>query len=174
MTDEWDFQTPEWVCDIMVGMVPPDTRSVLEPTAGKGNLVAALSAYNVTAPANFFSVMGKWDAIVMNPPFSPMKVGYQILARCMGMSDHIIALMPWLTIINSVKRTRGIENFGLRSVTHLPRTAFHGTRVQCCILELERGFNHAKAIRFVDHPEQQNHAKEEIMLTQPEGMEINP
>ncbi len=149
-----DFQTPPWVCDFMVGMVPPDTRTVLEPTPGEGNLVRSLSGFNITAPDDFWIVNGQWDCVVMNPPFSPMKVGYKILDRCMGMSNHIIALMPWLAIINSEKRTTAIEDFGLRSVTHLPRSVFKGARVQCCVLEMERGFSHAKAIRFAERPAQ--------------------
>ena len=73
------------------------------------------------------------------PPFSPMKEGYEILNVCMEMSNTIIALMPWLTIINSERRTKKILDFGLHSVTHLPRTAFPGSRVQTCILDMQRG-----------------------------------
>lgn len=143
-----DFQTPPWICNIMVAMIPEDIRSVLEPTPGEGNLVRALARYNVTAPADFWAIHGQWDCVVMNPPFSPMKVGYDILYRCMEMTNVIIALMPWLTIINSEKRTQDIVEWGLRSVTHLPRCAFPGARVQCCILEMQYGYVGDTALRF--------------------------
>jgi hypothetical protein len=76
----------------------------------------------------------------MNPPFTPMKLGYKILYRCMELSNNIVALMPWLTIINGQKRTEDIMNFGLKSITHLPRKTFNGARVQTCILELHKGY----------------------------------
>ena len=82
----------------------------------------------------------KFDVAVMNPPFSPMQVGYDILYKVMGMADLIVALMPWLTLINSEKRTKIIYRFGLKSVTHLPRNIFPGSRVQTCILNMERGY----------------------------------
>ncbi len=135
-----DFQTPDYVCQLMVSLVPDGVKTVLEPTPGIGNLVAALSNYEVTAPANFWDTCNRYDAVVMNPPFSPMKVGYDILYRCFELSDVIVALMPWLTIINSQKRTSDIYNFGLVSVIHLPRSVFVGARVQCCILQMSRGF----------------------------------
>ena len=84
--------------------------------------------------------MKKIDWIVMNSPFSPMKEGYNILYRCMNMTDNIIALMPYLTIINGEKRTQDIMNWGLKSITHLPRSTFKGSRVQTCILEMKKGY----------------------------------
>ena len=81
-----------------------------------------------------------FEWIVMNPPFSPMKQGYDMLFRCMGMSDNIIALMPYLCIINGDKRTQAIMEFGLKSITHLPRSTFKGSRVQTCILEMKFGY----------------------------------
>lgn len=82
----------------------------------------------------------------MNPPFTPMKTGYEILYRCMEMSNNIIALMPWLTLINSEKRTAKIFEYGLISVTHLPRNVFPGSRVQTCILQMQKFYN--KETRF--------------------------
>jgi len=136
-----DFQTQKWVCDLMVKMIPKNVITILEPTPGEGNLVKALDGYQVTAPSNFWDVSGNFDAVVMNPPFSPMQQGYKILSTVMGMSDIIIALMPWLTIINSERRTKGIVDFGLKSVTHLPRNAFAGARVQTCILNMQKGYS---------------------------------
>lgn len=140
MVDNANFQTPKLVCDHMVSLIPSGTKTVLEPTPGKGNLVGALANYDVTAPENFWEWSGNWDCIVMNPPFSPMSEGYKILYRCMKMSTNIIALMPWLTLINSEKRTQDIVSFGLRSITHLPRSTFAGSRVQTCILEMSLGY----------------------------------
>jgi len=59
---------------------------------------------------------------------------------CMEMSDNIIALMPWLTMINGQKRTSDIIDFGLVSITHLPRSIFNGARVQTCILQMSKGY----------------------------------
>lgn len=142
-----DFQTPPKVCDYMVNMIPYTSNcKILEPTPGEGNLVKSLLKYNfddITAPNNFWDLLNeKYDCIVMNPPFTPMKTGYEILYRCMDMSDNIIALMPWLTMINGEKRTKDIMGFGLKSITHLPRNIFKGSRVQCCILEMIKGWNY--------------------------------
>lgn len=134
------FQTPTDVCNYMSSFLPANAGSILEPTPGMGNLVNAIKYKGrVTAPDNFFAMeFQRFDWIVMNPPFTPIKVGYDILYRCMEMSDNIIALMPWLTIINSHKRTRDILSFGLVSISHLPRNVFKGSRVQTCILHMKK------------------------------------
>jgi len=141
-----DFQTPIEVCRYMVSLIDTKPSTILEPTPGEGNLVKVLS-YNTNSklytPKDFFDFnhLDKYDYIVMNPPFTPMSVGYKILYDCMGMSDNIIALMPWLTIINGAKRTNDIMEFGLKSITHLPRKVFNGSRVQTCILHMKRGYD---------------------------------
>ena len=137
------FQTPTHICEYMAAFVPGINARVLEPTPGKGNLVKTLKERcYVYAPEHFEDVPfdSYFDYIVMNPPFSPMKVGYQILYKCMNMTDNIIALMPYLTIINGEKRTKDIMHYGLKSITHLPRSTFKGSRVQTCILEMHRGY----------------------------------
>lgn len=135
----FDFQTRQDVCKYMVSLIPDGVETVLEPTPGSGNIVKELVGYRVTAPDDFYTLPGgRFDAVVMNPPFTPMQKGYDIFYKCMERSDIIIALMPYLTIINSEKRTRDIFDFGLKSITHLPRSVFKGSRVQTCILELER------------------------------------
>lgn len=143
-TIEWgnNFQTPENICNYMAGFLPDNAGTILEPTPGQGNLVATLeSKGSVMAPKDFFSMpSGRFDYVVMNPPFTPMARGYKILFRCMEYSDHIIALMPWLTLINADRRTKKLIDFGLVSITHLPRTAFKGSRVQTCIIQLSKGF----------------------------------
>jgi hypothetical protein len=143
-----DFQTPIEVAKYMVGLVKMThwKAKILEPTPGNGNIVKAIEYYEFVPiiPENDFWLMEhkiKYDAIVMNPPFSPMKEGYKFLYKCMELSDEIVALMPWLTIINGEKRTRDILEFGLKSITHLPRTTFKGSRVQCCVLHLVKNWN---------------------------------
>jgi len=137
-----NFQTPIDVCDYMSSYLPSKAGRILEPTPGKGNLVTSLSKYGeVICPENFFELeCSSFDYIVMNPPFSPMKLGYDILYKCMEMSENIIALMPYLTLINSDKRTTDLMRFGLKSITHLPRNTFKGSRVQTCIIELVKGY----------------------------------
>lgn len=143
-----EFQTRERECNLMVSMIPEGVKTILEPTPGKGNLVRALKDYQVTAPANFWNISGRFDAVVMNPPFSPMSNGYKILYAVMDISNIIIALMPWLTLINSEKRTSDIKSFGLKSITHLPRTAFKGARVQTCIINLQKNFEGETILYF--------------------------
>lgn len=138
-----DFQTPEKVCTYMSSFLPDNAGDILEPTKGVGNLVKALQQKgNVIAPeGNFFDMPKRmFDWVVMNPPFTPMKKGYEILYDCMEMSDNIVALMPWLTMINGKKRTDDIMEFGLVSITHLPRKIFDGARVQTCILVMKKGY----------------------------------
>ena len=149
-----DFQTPDWCCKDMADMVPSGCRSVLEPTPGEGNLVGALRelSLEVTAPKEFWEVDGRFDCIVMNPPFTPMSEGYKILYRCMEMSDVIIALMPWLSLINSERRTSAIADFGLVKVIHLPRRTFYGSRVQCCIMHMSKGYSGSTELMFASCP----------------------
>ena len=137
-----NFQTPEKICIYMSSFLPTNTGLILEPTAGKGNLVKQLQKYgDVFVPEDFYKMKeNKFDWIVMNPPFTPMKQGYDILYKCMDMTDNIIALMPYLTIINGERRTHDIMEWGLKSITHLPRSVFKGSRVQTCILEMKKGY----------------------------------
>jgi hypothetical protein len=138
-----NFQTPENVCEYMASFLTGNKGLILEPTAGKGKLVNALKKYGeVIAPTDFYKMEERlFEWVVMNPLFSPMKEGYNILYKCMNMSDNIIALMPYLAIINGEKRTKDIIDFGLKSITHLPRSTFNGSRVQTCILEMKRGYS---------------------------------
>jgi len=150
-----DFQTPNWCCLKMAELVPPDCKQVLEPTPGEGNLVRALKPkFEVVAPKQFWEVdpVSFYDCVVMNPPFTPMSEGYKIFYRCMNMADHVIALMPWLVLINSERRTEDIVQFGLKKVIHLPRRTFPGSRVQCCILCMDRGFRGSTEIEFAILP----------------------
>jgi len=147
-----DFQTKETVCKWMVDLLPSSIHTVLEPTPGEGNLVRELQKrnYSVTAPEEFWDIQAsnKYDAVVMNPPFTPMEQGYKILYRVMDMTNNIIALMPWLTIINSEKRTSDIRGYGLISISHLPRSVFKGARVQTCVLQMQYGYTGVTSIHF--------------------------
>lgn len=155
--DNVNFQTPVWCCEYMVSLIPEGCKKILEPTPGQGNIVNVLKdkGYEVISPHDFFSTnifdwqIEKFDCIVMNPPFTPMKLGYEILYKCMEMSDNIIALMPWLSLINGEKRTKDIIEFGLKSVTHLPRKTFAGSRVQCCIMEMNKGYDGEVKLKFI-------------------------
>ena len=151
MQIDTNFQTPLWCVKYMCSLVPDGVKTVLEPTPGLGGIVRELEKeYVVTAPNDFWDVEGHFDCIVMNPPFTPMKVGYEILYKCMSMSNNIIALMPWLTIINSEKRTKDIMDFGLKSITHLPRSTFKGARVQCCVLEMNKAYDSLTEFKTID------------------------
>lgn len=151
-----DFQTPPALCKYMVSLLPKGVKSVLEPTPGIGNISAALTGYDITAPKDFFLLKQKrFDAVVMNPPFSSkyanmenapaginkhgMRLGYYILLECMKMSDNVIALMPWFTISDSDVRLRFLKQYGLKSLTALPRKTFQYARIQTVIIELNRG-----------------------------------
>ena len=154
-----EFQTPPEICRYMASMVPEEAKRVLEPTPGLGNLVTALEdkGLEVTAPKDFFLLeKSKWDAVIMNPPFSTkscivknspvgenimgMRVGYYMLQECMKMADSIIALMPWFTIADSDVRLRFLKDFGLKSITALPRSTFQYARIQTVVIELQKGY----------------------------------
>lgn len=151
-----DFQTPINVCQYMRSLIPDGVKTILEPTPGAGNLVSVLDGYKVTAPKDFFLLKKKrYDAIVMNPPFSSkyanmknapigigkgMKVGYYILTECMKMSDHIISVMPWFTLSDSDVRLRHFMNFGIESITLLPRKTFQYARIQTIVINLHKGY----------------------------------
>lgn len=152
-----DFQTPDWVCRLMVLRIPLSAKSILEPTPGEGNLVRAIQQQFpdavVYSPEHFEKFdMHQVDCIVANPPFTPMKVGYQLLEKFFELSYNIIIIMPWLAIINSQARTeRYIEN-GLKQVIHLPRSAFPRARVQTCILVFEVGYCGTIEFRVAEKP----------------------
>lgn len=156
------FQTPVNVVRYMVSMCPLFAKEVLEPTPGLGNIVNEIRKQRpdiiVTAPDDFFLLNDtlKFDCIIANPPFSSksanlenapisfhksgMKVGYQILLECMKRSDNIIILMPWFTISDSDVRLRQLKNFGMKSLTALPRSTFKYARIQTVIMELVNGY----------------------------------
>ena len=155
MDNSINFQTPPAVAKYICGMIPEHAVTILEPSAGSGNMLQFLSGYLVTAPHNFFELKpNRYDCIVMNPPFSTkyafgvpedfehkgMRLGYYFLTECMKMSDHVIALMPWFTISDSDVRLRYLKSFGLKSITALPRKTFQYARIQTCVFELQKGY----------------------------------
>jgi len=151
-----DFQTRPDICDYMVGLISTHAVNILEPTKGAGNIVASLKnntgKHAITCEGDYWDMwhpVDKYDAIIMNPPFTPMTECYKFLFDAMSRTDEIVALMPWLTIINADKRLKAISEFGLVSVTSLPRTAFKGSRIQSCILHMRKGYQ--KPTVFVDY-----------------------
>lgn len=151
-----EFQTPDWCCEYMVSLLPEKARIILEPTPGIGNLVRAIQ-HSKRVPIMYSSFEEtRWDvsydAVVMNPPFSPMANGYAILDECMQHVSIIIALMPWLVLINSQRRTAKLKDFGLVSVTHLPRSTFKGARIQACVLYLDKAHKERTELKFVNQP----------------------
>jgi type I restriction-modification system DNA methylase subunit len=155
-----DFQTPPPVAKYMCSLVPAGAKRILEPTPGKGNIVKALersNRYDITAPTDFFLMKKqKFDCVVMNPPFSEkftimknsptgydfegMRMGYWFLTECMKMSNNVISLMPWFTLVDSDVRLRFFKKWGLQSITALPRSTFQYTRIQTCVLHLNKGY----------------------------------
>lgn len=145
-----EFQTPKVVADYMASLMPDECGTILEPTPGLGNLVKAVNHKGlVIAPMNYEDIPAgaRYDWAIMNPPFTPMKEGYRYLKEVMGMADNIIALLPWFILINSERRINDIIDFGLVSVTHLPRKTFPGCRIQCCVLEMKKGFKDGTAFK---------------------------
>ena len=69
-----------------------------------------------------------------------MRLGYYILTECMKQSDNVIALMPWFTISDSDVRLRTLKEYGLKSLTALPRKTFQYARIQTVIIELNKGY----------------------------------
>lgn len=150
------FQTPPAVCDYMVSLCLGwvGNPKWLEPTPGDGNLVAAIRKQypdaDITAPDDFFDLVPslmngkleypKFHVVVMNPPFTPMISGWKFLQHCMQMSNYIVALLPWFIVINSERRLKILKEFGLASITHLPRSTFPGSRIQCCVLQLTKPY----------------------------------
>lgn len=165
------FQTPVPVARYMVNMLPKGITTVLEPTPGPSrNIVKQLTrkGYEVTAPDDFFlTTKRRFDAVVMNPPFSErytfmdnapdaakgsgMKIGYWFLTEMMSWTDNIIALMPWFTISDSDRRLRMIMSYGLVSVTALPRKTFEYARIQTVILSLKRGYRGKSQFAALPH-----------------------
>ena len=145
-----DFQTPEWVCELMTGLIEHNPVFILEPTPGAGNLVKMLEHKFpdaiIDAPKEFYRFHQKnhqgYHCIIANPPFTPMSLGYKMLDDFFNISHHqIIILLPWLALINSEKRTKKYVSNGLKKIIHLPRKAFPGTRVQTCVLVFEKGYS---------------------------------
>lgn len=145
-----EFQTPPVVADYMAAFIPDQCGTILEPTPGIGNLVRAVKHKGlVIAPVNYEDLPSgaRYDWAIMNPPFTPMQEGYRYLKEVMEMSDNIIALLPWFILINSERRINHIIDFGLVSVTHLPRKTFPGCRIQCCVLEMKKGFSGTTSLK---------------------------
>lgn len=140
------FQTPAWVCDFMAASIHGHPNTILEPTPGNGNIIRSIEKYHpdatIIVPDGDFMTMApqEVDIVIANPPFTPMAAGYEMLYRFFEFSGNVVALMPWLTVINSEKRLDILKSHGLRGIVHLPRRAFSGSRVQTCILTFTKGY----------------------------------
>lgn len=163
-----DFQTPSNVCEYMVSLLPADCVFVLEPTPGMGNLVTVLqdNFYSVTAPIDYWGLDKslRFDAVVANLPFSSktfyncppeyenkgMLASYSQIKTLCEMSDNLILLMPWFTISDSDVRLRFIKDFGLISVTCLPRRTFNYARIQTVILQMQKGYTGLTEFKVFD------------------------
>jgi len=141
---------------------------VLEPTKGDGNLVnfAIIGNNRIKkhfAPDDYFKVNQYYlrgaifDGIIANPPFSDksaildnatdewkelkgMQVGYKFLEEFMQLTANIVIVMPMWTITDSDVRFRKIRDFGLVSVTPLPRKTFNYARVQTMVLQMQHNY----------------------------------
>ena len=156
-----DFQTPPPVCNYMASLIPPQAKTILEPTPGRGNLVRAVQSagFPVTAADDFWDLDFKqeWDCVVCNLPFSGktfynipdaiptegMTVYYKALGKLLAMTGCMIVLCPWFTVIDSDSRLRSLIAQGLKSVTHLPRKTFGYCRIQVCVVVVEKSYSGA-------------------------------
>lgn len=151
-----NLQTPAEICELMVSRIDKKQphHTILEPTQGTGILLKEIkkqfSESEVMAPDDFWTVDKKFDYIIANPPFTPCKDGYRYLYRFMELSNNIIVLMPWFTLINSTKRTQDLIEFGFKRIHHLPRYTFPGTRVQTCVIELDYSYQGSTIFDFWD------------------------
>lgn len=155
--DNENFQTPDWVIEVIKKEIPCNIETILEPTPGNGNIVSALKTnFKIIYPkGDYFKMnhdIAKYDCIIGNPPFSPMKKGYDILYDIMNKTDLIIMVMPWLTLINGEKRLKDITEYGLKKIIHLPRSAFKGSRVQTCIIIMEKGHIRETVFQAISNP----------------------
>lgn len=164
-----DFQTPPLLCDYVVGLLPDSVRTVLEPFPGIGNMVTALKKgerFQIDAPENYFALEPKrYDAIVMNPPFSEttfenlpeslrgsgMRAGYAVFFECLQKTDICLAIMPTFVMLDSDKRMRNMLDFGMKSVTFLPRRTFGFIRVQTAVFEMVKGWHSSREFRYYDY-----------------------
>jgi len=86
-----------------------------------------------------FPEIDGFDAIIGNPPFTPMKFAYEIIEQCLfkrlNETGKVVSILPWNFIINSSKRARDYFPH-IMHVVNLPRTVFTGSRIQCAIFIL--------------------------------------
>ena len=184
-----EYQTPPAICNYMVSLLEDDDiTNVLEPTPGEGNLVTALESmsFKVDAPLDYFLVRNiilktHYDAVACNLPFSfdsaildnapdhyvsevGMKFGYKMLFEMMNISNRVVALVPWFTIVDSDVRMRFIKKFGLKSITALPRRTFDYVRIQTCILDMEKGYKGETEFKVYDLLTENKFNKSELGL----------
>ena len=147
------IETPDWLCQIMVNMIPQGVKEVLEPTPGKGNLVRVLktNGYEVIAPEKFENLNNSYQCIVMNPPFTPSALAFEIFFSCLGKSDSIIAIMPW-SILNSDRRMKYLQVFGLVQFCAVSRNSFGPSSRGGVLLILQRHHTEPTIFRNIFNP----------------------
>jgi len=123
-------------------MIEGIPNTILEPTAGAGNLVDSIKnkfpECKIITPEDIYKYHPRRESIdwvLSNPPFTPMIKGFEILKRVRTGCKKIIILLPWLLLINSKERTNWFLRNGLCEIIHLPRAVFKGSRVQTCIMK---------------------------------------
>lgn len=155
-----DYQTPPYFCDFMVSKAPR-CQNYLEPSPGAGNLVAAIKRRypdsTITTPIDDFLMMPGKEipncCVIMNPPFTPIIVGYHHLLHAFSFSLDIVALMPMYLLINSLRRQEQLFQLGLRELVVLPRCIFRGTRVQVGLFIFSPGGPRPPILTYYKKPE---------------------
>jgi hypothetical protein len=153
-----DWSTAEWIVDRMfaemlqaVPMIGNGQRNirVLEPTPGEGAMLSHLKVKFAlwdgivykAAKGDFFDMpVQKVDVAFVNPPFTPTKYMMEIMGRVFSFEPKVVvAVMPWLALVNSTRRMQNFIDKGMSKVIALPRRAFSGGRVQTCIVVIREG-----------------------------------
>lgn len=118
-----DVQTPPELCERIVNHFKPRGR-ILEPAAGDGNFVEAISKFNsdvsiceIKKGIDFLSfplVRVEYDWIITNPPWSKIR---EFLCKSMSGAKNIVFLMT-INHLWTKARIRDIKenNFGIKEI----------------------------------------------------------
>ena len=142
MNIDANFQTPTKLCYYIINQLEiKKSDIILEPTPGLGNFVTIFQEkkFNYRTPkGDFFKEKfdSKFDLIIGNPPFTPMKLAYQIFEHCFAYllkdDGQIVFILPMLFLINSTKRLHQYLPH-ISKIILLDRTVFTGSRIQSAI-----------------------------------------
>lgn len=147
--------TPPDVAERMAGYLG-HVESLLEPSAGTGNLILPASADHITAVEKNYSLCdilqkrtriqpacidfleyhspGKFDGVLMNPPFGKNQAKHHVhhALECLSPGGILIAIVPV---------TFNEEVFDGKSIEELPRNTFSTCAVSTKIVMIERPSN---------------------------------